>query len=96
MSLQSMAVGEQFPRVADTMAIQLAEYITIYTNYCGYGGTEEELIVNYVHMFFLNSKSTASQEDNKNWREATTGVSSGNDWKTMKANIAILESMGAW
>ena len=43
---------------------------------------------------FLKVKSTASQEDNPNLREATTGVFADNDWKSMKVGIATLESMG--
>ena len=62
----------------------MAEYITLVANDCGYGGTEEELIVNYVHPLFLKAKSAASREDNTNWREATTGVFADNYWKAMK------------
>ena len=50
MLLQSMIVGDQFQTVADLMSIPLADYITIVANDCGYGGTAEELIVNYVHL----------------------------------------------
>ena len=35
------------------MASLLAKYITIAANNCRYGGTPEELILNYVHPFFL-------------------------------------------
>ena len=96
MTLQIMAVGEKCPTVADIMASPLAKYTTLSTTDCVYCGTEEEFIVNYIHLLFFKDKSAASQEDNPNWREATTGVFSDNYWKTMKADIAILGSMGAW
>ena len=51
-SLQSMAVGEKCPTFAELVASPLAKYITIASNTCGYGGTTEELILNYVHPFF--------------------------------------------
>ena len=56
MLLQSMAVWEKYPTVAELMASPLAKYITIDTNVCWYGGTVEELIVNYFHPLFLKAK----------------------------------------
>ena len=42
------------------MDISLAKYINIAANRCGYGGTAEELIINYIHPLFLKAKSDAS------------------------------------
>ena len=53
MLLQIMTVGEQCPAVDELMDNPFDKYITITTNYCGYSGLVEELIVNYVHPFFL-------------------------------------------
>ena len=64
--------------------------------YCGYSGTVQELIVNYIHPLFLDSRSAASREENPNWLEVTTVVSYDNYWKAMKVNISTLESMGTW
>ena len=69
-----MTVGYKRPTVADIMASTLDKNITIPANDCGYGGTEKELIVNYVHPFFLKTKSAGSREDNPNCRKVTTGV----------------------
>ena len=55
-----MMVGEQCPPFAEIMASPLAKYITIASNTCGYGGTTEELILNYVHPLFLKYKYAAS------------------------------------
>ena len=96
MSPQSMTVGEQFQTVAYLMASALANYITLSVNDCGYGGMEEELIVNYVHPLFLKAKSAASQEYNPKWSEATAVVFADNYWKAMKVEIYTLESTGAW
>ena len=81
MLLHNMTVGEYLPTVADLMASPLAKYITLAANNCGYDGTMEELIINYVHPLFLKSKPAANLEDNQNWREATTGVFADNYWK---------------
>ena len=72
--LQSKSVGQKYPTVAQIMDIPQDKYITISANDRGYGGTAEELIVNYVHPLFLKAESDASLEDNMNWCEATTGV----------------------
>ena len=54
-------VGEPCQTVADLMASLLAKYITLAAKDCLYGGTADELILNYVHMLFLKAKSAASQ-----------------------------------
>jgi len=70
-ALQNMSLVDQCPTVAELMASPLARYITLAANDCGYSGPAEELIVDYVHPLFLKAKSSASREDNPNWREAT-------------------------
>ena len=47
-----MNVRDQCPTFGEIMASTLAKYITIAANNCGYGGTVEELIVNYIHPLF--------------------------------------------
>ena len=78
------------------MASPLVQYITLGDNDYVYSGTTEELIINYIHPLFLKAKPYASKDDNRNWREATTGVFADNYWKAVKADIATLEYMGAW
>ena len=47
-----MSLTDGIPTVADLMDSPLAKYITLAANDCRYGGTAEELIVNYVHQCF--------------------------------------------
>ena len=96
MGLHRMSLVEQCPTVAELMASPLAKYITLAADDCGYGGTAEELIVDYIHPLFLKAKAAASREDNPNWREATNGPFADDYWKAMQVKIATLESMGAW
>ena len=49
MDLQNVSVEEKFPTVAEILAIPIAKYITLDANNYGYSGTEEYIIVNYVH-----------------------------------------------
>ena len=96
MSLQNMIVGEKCPTVADLIDSPFFKYITIDANNCGYSGRADDLILSYVHILFLLAKPAKIQEDDPNWREATTGVFAENYWKSMKVEIATLGSIGSW
>lgn len=82
-------MDEQCPTVTELMASPLAKYITLAANDCGYGGTTEELIVNYVHPLFLKAKSATSREDNPNWREATNGPFADDYWKVLDSRTYV-------
>ena len=47
--------------------------ITLAANDCGYEGTTNELIVNWVHPLFLMDHAEANKEDNPNWNQAMNG-----------------------
>ncbi len=83
-SLNKMRVEESCPTIAELLASPLAEFITLAANDCGYSGTAEALIVNYVHPLFLKAKAAASKEDNPNWHDATTGDFSDDYWEAMR------------
>ena len=53
-------VVQQFPTVAEIMSSPMPKYITHADNYCGYSGTEEMLILNYVHLFYFKDNPSAS------------------------------------
>ena len=59
MALKTITVEDQCPEVADILAGEISKYINLHTNKCGYSGTVEELIVNYVHTLFLKDKAAA-------------------------------------
>jgi hypothetical protein len=82
--------------VAEMMDSPLAQYISLAANDCGYSGTAEELIVNYVHPLFLKAHSAASKLDNTSWKESTRGKFADEYWKAMELEIATLEALGAW
>ena len=96
MTLQDVTVEQQFPAVAEVLVSTIYKYITLAVNKCGYIGTAEYLMVNCVHLLFLESKSTASGEDNNNWHEANTGPFADEYWKAIKTEIQTLGSMGSW
>jgi len=58
-SLSMMTMTDEIPTVANLMDSPLAKYITLAANDCGYSGTAEDLIVNYVHPLFLKAHTAA-------------------------------------
>jgi hypothetical protein len=83
-ALQMMLLEDSLPSIADLINSPLSKYITLATNDCGYDGTAEDLIVQYVHPLFLRAHSAASKENNPGWHEATRGnlpTIIGRQWK---------------
>ena len=72
-ALNKMILQHKIPTVAEFMEIPLARFITIATNDCGYQGTTNEFIVNWVHPLFLKDHGEDSNEDNPNWNQAMNG-----------------------
>jgi hypothetical protein len=91
-----MSIEDSLPSISDLINSPLSKYITLATNDCGYDGTAEELIVQYVHPLFLRAHSAASKEDNPAWQEATWGGFADDYGKTMEVKIFTLESIDAW
>ncbi len=91
-----LSMNDGIPTVAELMDNSLAKYITLAANDCGYSGSAEELIVDYVHPLFLKAHSAASKLDNPSWKEATQCKFADEYWKAMELDIATLEALGAW
>ncbi len=70
-SLSMMTMTDEIPTVTDLMDSPLAKYITLAAHVCGYSGTAEELIVNYVHPLFLKAHAAASKKENPSWKQDT-------------------------
>ena len=73
MTLKYMHLADSIPTIVELPDSQISNFINMAINDCGYKGTTEYLIVNYVHTFFLKAKAAASQADNLNWRQAMDG-----------------------
>ena len=96
MTLNFMHLEESIPTITELLDSPIFNYITLAANDCGYSGTAEELIVNYVHPLFLKAKAAASSEDNPNWRQAMNGQFADEYWDAAVSEIETLESMKAW
>ena len=69
MLLQSKTTSEtqDLPSIDELMKTPLSKFITFAADDCGYSGSTNELMVNWIHPFFLKGKAEASKEDNLNW-----------------------------
>ena len=72
MVLNHTGIEEQNHIMIKLLDSPIAKFITLGANDCGYSGTAEELIVDYVYPLFLAAKASTSKEDNPNWSQATT------------------------
>ena len=73
-----------------------SRFIHFAANECGYAGTREDLVVNWVHPFFLKAKSEASKGDNPNWKQAMNGPFKAEYWEAAVKEVETLEGMDAW
>ena len=62
-----MELLDEIPTVETLLDSPLSRFITLAANNCGYSGTTEELVVNWVHPLFLKAKAEASKADNPSW-----------------------------
>jgi hypothetical protein len=65
-----MELRDGVPTVEELMDSSLSCFISFAANSCGYSGTTNKLLANWVHPLFLKAKSKASKADNPNWWEA--------------------------
>lgn len=80
----------------DIIKSPLSKFIHLAANECGYGGTVQELVCDWVHPLFLKAKSEASSQDNPNWWQAMNGPFADEYWKAACVEIETLENMDAW
>ena len=96
MTLNSMHLADSIPTITELLDSPISKFITIAANDCGYEGTTQDLIVNYVHPLFLKAKAAASQEENPNWRQSMNGQFADDYWESAVTDIETLESMHEW
>jgi len=84
------------PSVDYIMNCPLSRFIHFAANECGYAGTREDLVVNWVHPFFLKAKSEASKGDNPSWKQAMNGPFKKEYWEAAVKEVETLEGMDAW
>jgi len=89
--LNIMELRDDVPTVEELLESPLSRFITLAANSCGYSGTTQELIVNWVHPLFLKAKA-----EDPNWWEAMKSPFADEYWKAAVKEIETLEKMGVW
>ena len=85
--LNTMELRQDVPTVEELLNSPLSRFILFAANSCGYSGTTQELIVNWVHPLFLKAKAEASKADNPNWWEAMRSPFAHKYWKAAVKEI---------
>ncbi len=63
--LESDHIKPKEPTVQELLNSSLSKFIELAANDCGYQGSTQEIIFNYVYLLFLKVVSSASKEDTK-------------------------------
>ena len=82
--------------IVELLDSPISNLITLAENYCVYEGTTADIIVNYLHPFFLKYKAASSQAYNPNWRQAMDGQFADEYLEAAVTEIGTIESMSAW
>ena len=88
--LNAMELRQDVPTVQELIDSPLSRFISFAANSCGYSGTTQELIVNWVHPLFIKAKAEASKADNPNWREAMKRPFADEYWKAASRKLRHL------
>ena len=81
----------EVPSVAVLMQSSISKFINFAASECGYDGTVESLVCDWIHPMMLQAKLAASQEDNPNWWQAMNGPFSAEYWEAACVEVETLE-----
>ena len=56
-------MADSIPTIMELLDSPILKFITLAGNKCGYEGTTQDLMVNYVHPLFPKAKAAAGQEE---------------------------------
>ena len=68
-----MKIEEDLPSIDEVLKSPFYKFITFVANYFGDNAIACDLMVNWIHHFFLKAKAETSKEDNPNWWQAMNG-----------------------
>ena len=63
---------------------------------CGFDGSIEALVVNWLHPLMLAAKTASTSGDNPNWKQAMNGPFADEYWDAACVEVETLEKMKAW
>ena len=90
------AMDWNVPSVDSLLHSDLARFVHFAASDCGYDGSVESLVINWLHPLMLAAKSSTNQLDNPNWMQAMNGPFASEYWEAACIEIETLERMEAW
>ena len=90
------AMSWEVPSPEVLMESDLTRFVHFAAMDCGFDGSVEALVVNWLHPLMLAAKSRGSDADNPNWNQAMNGPFADEYWEAACTEVETLEKMDAW
>ena len=86
----------EVPSAEVLLKSDLARFVHFAATDCGFDGTIESLVANWLHPLMLAAKSKRNDADNPSWIQAMNGPFSQEYWEASCLEVETLEKMDAW
>ena len=90
------AMEWEVPTPEALMHSDLARFVHFAAADCGFDGSIESLVINWLHPLILAAKTISNKEDNPNWMQAMNGPFAKEYWEAACIEVETLEKMDAW
>ena len=86
----------EVPDAESLMEDDFTKFVHFAAADCGFDGSIESLVVDWLHPLMLAAKTAASADDSPNWRQAMNGPFADEYWEAACTEVETLENMKAW
>ena len=90
------AMDWEVPDANSLMTDSLTKFVHFAAADCGFDGSIEALVVNWLHPLMLAAKTASTSGDNTNWKQAMNGLFADEYWEAACTEVETLERMKAW
>ena len=81
----------EIPSPDELMSSELSRFVHFAATDCGFDGSVESLVINWLHPLMLAAKSKSNQEDNPDWNQAMNGPFYEKYWESACLEVETLE-----
>ena len=85
----------EIPRPEALLEYNLTTLVNFAAAGCGFYGSIEDLVVNWIHPFMLSAKPANTNGENTIWRQAMNVPFDGEYWEAAGIEVENMESMKA-
>ena len=86
----------EVPSTEDLLTNDLSKFVHFAASDFGYGGSIEDMVVNWLRPLILAAKANKTDWDNPNWNQAMNGQFSEEYWEAACTEVQTLEKIDAW